>query len=105
VSDRGVAPERTDLAWERTGLGVLGVAGLLAHRALISGRTAFLVAAGVAALMGLLVLGRLGPARYRELTAGVAAGTRVVAPRRLGVLTGMVVLTAVVAAAAILTPR
>ena len=34
MSDRGAAPERTDLAWQRTGLGILAVAGLLGHRAL-----------------------------------------------------------------------
>ncbi|UOX99850.1 DUF202 domain-containing protein [Blastococcus sp. PRF04-17] len=104
MTDQGVAPERTDLAWQRTGLGILGAAGLLAHRALISDRAVFLVAAGVVALAGLAVLGGLAPVRYRRLTRGVAAGARVVAPRALGVLTGLVVLTAVVAAAAILTP-
>jgi putative membrane protein len=100
MSDRGTARERTDLAWQRTGLGILGVAGLLAHRALISGRPAFVVAAGLVALTGLAVLGLLAPSRHRQLTSDAG-----VAPRSLGVVTGMVVLCAAVAAAAILTPR
>ncbi len=62
----GVAAERTDLAWQRTGVGILAVAGLLAHRALISAWGALLVAAGVTALVGLAVLARWrrsGPVR------------------------------------------
>ena len=53
--------ERTDLAWQRTGLGLLSVGGLLGARALGNHLPALLVVAGVAALLGLLVLGVLTP--------------------------------------------
>jgi putative membrane protein len=89
-------PERTALAWQRTGLGVLGVAGLLGHRAVEEERPVLLVLAGAAALLGLVVLGGLAPVRYRDVRGRVAAGTGA---------TATVVLVATLAAAAVLTPR
>ena len=98
-------PERTALAWQRTGLGVLAVAGLIAHDAVRQGEPVLLVVAGVAALLGLGVLGGLAPVRYRDVRRRVAAGTGAAAPRLLAGVTATVVLVAAVAAVAVLTPR
>jgi putative membrane protein len=97
-------PERTALAWQRTGLGVLAVAGLLAHRAAEEERRVLLVLAGAAGLLGLL-LGVLAPVRYRDVRRRVAAGTGVSAPRLVVVATATVLVVAAVAAVAVLTPR
>ena len=93
--------ERTALAWQRTGLGALAVAGLLGHRALHTDRPALLVAAGVAALLGLAVLGVLAPLRYRQVQRQVARGGAVCFPWVARAATGVVVLTALAAAAAV----
>ncbi len=98
-------PERTALAWQRTGLGILAVAGLLGHGAVRDGRPAILVAAGVAAVVSLAVLGGLAPVRYREVRREVAAGNGVAAPRLVAGLTATVLLVSAVAAVAVLTPR
>jgi putative membrane protein len=98
-------PERTALAWQRTGLGVMAVAGLLGHRALESEQPVHLVVAGLAALLGLGLLGGLAPVRYRQVRNGLP--TETVAPHR-GVALGAtlaVVATAVAALVAVLTPR
>ena len=100
-----MAAERTDLSWQRTGLGILAVAGLLAHRSLVSGRAPLLVAAGVAALAGFAVVGVLAPARFRQGRRRLAAGTGMATPGLVGLATAAVVLVSLVAAAAILTPR
>lgn len=89
--------ERTDLAWQRTGLGLVSVGGLLGARALKSSAPALLVVAGGALVTGLAVLGVLAPLRRRMLRPGHAA-----APRALGALTSAVVLVAVAAGAAVL---
>jgi putative membrane protein len=104
VSDPSpVSPvERTELSWQRTGLGLLSVGGLLAARALHGGATALLVVAGVAALIGLAVLGLLTPFRYRLLQRRLRAGDGAAAPGVLAVVTGAVVLVAVAAAVAVL---
>jgi putative membrane protein len=94
-------PERTALAWQRTGLGVLAVGGLVAHAALMSGRASLVVLAGVVALLGLVVLGALAPLRYRQVRRSVAEGTGAVAGRTIAVVTGLVLLTAAAATAAV----
>jgi putative membrane protein len=98
-------PERTALAWQRTGLGVLGVAGLLAHRALESGRPGALVLAGMTALLGLGVLGGLAPIRYRQVRQRIARGAGAAAPGLVLAVTVTVVLAGVATAVAVLTPR
>jgi putative membrane protein len=95
-------PERTALAWQRTGLGILAVAGLLGHRAVRDEDPAALVTAGLAALVGLGVLGGLAPLRYRR-PGGRRAGS--VSESLARAVTGAVVLVAVLAAVAILTRR
>ena len=86
-------PERTALAWQRTGLGVLAVGGLLAHGALTGHRVALVVLAGVVALLALAVLGRLAPLRYRQVRATVASGTGADAARAVATVAGVVLLT------------
>jgi len=98
-------PERTALAWQRTGLGVLAVAGLLGHRAVEEERPVLLVLAGAAALLGLAVLGALAPARYRGIRRTVAAGTGAVASRAAGWATAVVLLVGALAAVAVALPR
>lgn len=94
----GVPEERTDLAWQRTGLGVLAVAALLGHRAVVAGRPEFLPGAVVAALLGVVLLGGPGSPRHRR--RGPAAGLRNAAGA-----TTVVVLVAVAAAVAVAVPR
>jgi putative membrane protein len=96
-------PERTALAWQRTGLGVLAVAGLLGHRALHTESSVLLVAAGVVALLGLAVLGALAPLRYRQVRAWVERGRAVCDPWVARAVTATVLLTAVAAAVAVLS--
>jgi putative membrane protein len=96
-------PERTALAWQRTGLGVMAVAGLLGHRALEQHSAVALVLAGLVALLGLGILGGLAPVRYRQVRTR-AAGS-VSAPRLLTAVTAAVVLAALAAVVAVLTPR
>lgn len=96
-------PERTALAWQRTGLGVLAIAGLVGHRALEDSSAGLLVVAGVTALLALGVLGALAPVRYRDIQRRGTSTTA--APRLLAAVTAAVVLAALAAAIAILTPR
>jgi putative membrane protein len=96
--------ERTALAWQRTGLGVLAVAGLLAHHAVHGERPVLLVLAGAAALLGLAVLGAMAPVRYRDVRRAVEADAGASAPRLVAGVTAIVVLVGVVAALAVVTP-
>jgi putative membrane protein len=97
-------PERTALAWQRTGLGIMAVAGLLAHRALESEQPVHLAVAGVTALFGLSLLGWLAPLRYRQVRRGLPTGT--VAPPHGVALAATLAVVAASAAAlvAVLTP-
>ena len=107
MSDRlDVSPtERTDLAWQRTGLGLLSVGGLLGARALSRHAPALLVVAAGSALIGLGVLGVLAPIRYRALERRRQLGHDVAAPGAVAVLTTAVVLVAAMAGVAVaLTP-
>jgi putative membrane protein len=100
-------PERTALAWQRTGLGVLAVGGLVSHGALQTSSPALLVVAGATALLGLAVLGGLAPVRYRLLRRRLTSGEPMSAPRLLAAATLAVLLTAVAAGitVATLAPR
>jgi putative membrane protein len=94
--------ERTDLAWQRTGLGLVSVAGLLGFRAFSTGTAALLVVAGVAGLLGIGVLGVLTPARYRLLQRRRAAGLGVAAPGAVAAVTVAVALVAVAGLGAVI---
>jgi putative membrane protein len=96
---------RTDFAWQRTGLGLLSVGGLLGARALSRQVPALLVVAGLAALLGLAVLGVLTPLRYRLLKRHRAAGEPVAAPGAMAAVTLAVVAVSVAAGAAIVLAR
>jgi putative membrane protein len=100
----GVPAERTDLAWQRTGLGILAVAGLIGHRAVGSGRPALLVVAGVTALAGLGVLGGLAPARARFVRRRRIEGADVSARRSVTAVTAAVVAICLAAAVAVTVP-
>jgi putative membrane protein len=95
-------PERTALAWQRTGLGLLAVSGLLAHAALSLGRTALIVLACFVALTGLAVLGGLAPLRYRQVRRTVAAGEGAPAGRAVAAVTAIVGLAAGIALVGVL---
>jgi putative membrane protein len=84
--------ERTSLAWERTGLGVVGVAALLAHVGFTAAWAVTLVLG-----IGLLVLASV---RLRRITAGIARHE--VAPAR-GPVLGLTLVLLVVAALAAAT--
>jgi putative membrane protein len=74
-------PERTALAWQRTGLGMMAVAGLLAHGAVERQNPVLLATAGAAALLALAVLGGFAPVRYRQVRRTVEAGTAMQPPQ------------------------
>ena len=90
-------PARTALAWQRTGLSLLLVAGLLARAAAVHGVLLAVVPAAVVAGAGLAVLGVLGPRRQRATQAVAGTGADARAPRTAALATGLVVLTAVCA--------
>jgi putative membrane protein len=102
----GTQPERTALAWQRTGLGVLAVGGLVSHGALKEASPLLVVVAGATALLGLAVLGGLAPVRYRRLQqpatdvrGGAGVPGLLLAATAIVVLTGVAALVAVLAAA------
>jgi putative membrane protein len=98
-------PARTALAWQRTGLGLLLVAGLLARSAAVRDELLLVVPAAVVAVAGLVVLGVLGPRRQRSTDAAARTGRDVRSPGAAAVATGLVVLTAVCALGAELAVR
>lgn len=98
-------PERTALAWQRTGLSVLAIAALLGHGAARSGRPILLVVAGTVALLGLGVLGGLAPARRRQLHRMPTGGVDAVAPHLVAAVTTVVALVGLASAGAALTLR
>ena len=100
-------PQRTVLSWQRTGLGVLAVAALLARAAAAGDAPVRLAVAGGVALLGLGVLGGLTPLRARALGRALSRGRGhgVAVPQLALVLTGVVLAVAGAALAAVLSPR
>jgi putative membrane protein len=96
---------RTSLAWQRTGLGLIGVAALIGGRAFSAGVPSLLVTAGAAGLLGAGILGVLTPLRHRLLERRRAVGEDVAAPGAVAFITVAVVLVAVAAVVAILLAR
>lgn len=106
MTARETQPERTALSWQRTGLGVLAVAALLARGAAVTGGAPIrIAAAGAVALLGLAVLGVLAPLRARALQRAVRGGTPVAAPRMVLAATAVVVAAAAAGLVAVLSPR
>ena len=93
---------RTVLAWQRTGLGVLAVAGLLLRTAVDRDALPVAAVATVVALAGLVVLGVLSRRRAvsAQRAADLAADAR--APRQATLATGLVLLTGGCALVAVL---
>lgn len=86
--DYVAAAERTALAWERTGFGIVSVGALLVHDSRENGRAAqFLVGIAVMGL-GAMVSVLVAPARYRRVMTDVRAG-RSPFPGRLVLLVGV----------------
>ena len=98
-------PERTALAWQRTGLGMMVVAGLLGHGAVERQDPVLLATAGAAALLALAVLGGFAPVRYRQVRRAVDAGTGAVEPPRGAAATAAVTVIALVALLSLLILR
>jgi hypothetical protein len=101
----GTQAARTALAWQRAGLGVLLVAGLLARSAAVRGQVLLVVPAAVVAVAGLVVLGVLGTRRQRDSDVAARTGGDARAPRAAALVTGLVVLAALCALAVDLLPR
>jgi putative membrane protein len=103
VLDVVAAAERTALAWERTGFGMVGVGALLVH----DGRSRV---AAAPLVLGMVVMG-LGaatcvvgaPRRYRGISEELRAG-RPPLPRRTPRLLASAVVLMALAAAALLQP-
>jgi putative membrane protein len=99
-------PERTALAWQRTGLGILAVAGLIGHGAVARHNAVLLAVAGGGGLVGLAVLGGLAPLRYRAVRRLLAAtGHGRSAPGLAAAATAAVAMAGLAALVAVLTLR
>jgi putative membrane protein len=105
VTVQETQPERTVLSWQRTGLGVLAVSGLLARTAATGDAPVRLAVAGGVALLGLGVLGGLAPLRARALQRALGRGRGVAVPLLALVVTAVVLAVAGAALAAVLSPR
>jgi putative membrane protein len=95
-------PERTGLAWQRTALGVLAIAGLVAHGAFLGGDPLLLLLAGGMALLGLVLLGAVAPLRYRRLQRAVAEGRSPVGARPVALAVTVALVAAVGGGVAVL---
>jgi putative membrane protein len=96
---------RTALSWQRTGLSLLLVAGLLARGAAVHGELLLVVPTSVVAVAALVVLGVLGPRRRRNGDVAARAGGDARAPRAAAAATGLTVLAALCALVAELLLR
>lgn len=98
VLDVVAAAERTALAWERTGFGLVGVGALLVHDAR-SRAAVSQVALGVAVIVaGATTSVVVAPRRYRCIASEVRAGHTPLRRRSTRLLTAVVVLVAAASA-------
>jgi putative membrane protein len=102
---RDTQAERTALAWQRTALGVIGVASLLGHRAVTGGHPTLLLPAGACALMGVVLLSGVGAVRDRQVRDAVARDEPVPTARLVQFATTVVVVVAVAAAVSVVVGR
>jgi uncharacterized membrane protein YidH (DUF202 family) len=93
-------PARTALAWQRTGLGMLLVAGLLARSAVLHEELLLVLPTAVVALAGLAVLGVVASRRQRAAQAAAAVHGDARASGAVRLATALVVLTGACALAA-----
>lgn len=92
-------PARTALAWQRTGLGLLVVGGLLGRGAAQHRQLALLVPTTIVACAALLILGVLTPHRQRTSQEAAHADGDGRAPRAAALTTAFVVLAGLCALA------
>jgi uncharacterized membrane protein YidH (DUF202 family) len=102
---RGLQPERTALAWQRTTLGLLGNGGLFALRSEVVGRRSAADYVVVAALLALAVASAIAGRRRELLLASATLPSRL-SPHREVALIGwsMAVVCAGVAVVLALVP-
>jgi putative membrane protein len=102
---RETQPERTALSWTRVALGVVAVAALIAHRAVVGGHPWLLVPAGGCALLGVALVSGVGAARDRDVRDRASRDEPVAAPGLAVLATAVVVVVAAVAALSVLVGR
>lgn len=92
--DPGLQPQRTTLAWTRTGIGAAALTGILIRNATTSGAVIDIVAATFAgaAALSILVFARL---RRDQIHAAVAAGASPLARAAIPAVTVLVSGTAI----------
>ena len=105
TAPRETQPERTALSWTRTALGVVAVAALIAHRAVVGGHPGVLVPVGICALLGVALAAGVGGARDRRVRALASRDEAVADPRIAALATAVVVLVGAVAAVSVLVAR
>ena len=93
---------RTNLAWQRTGLGPIAIAALIGARAFNTGATSLLLIAGAAGLFGAGVLGVLTPLRLQPAPAAARGRGRRRGAGSDRFITAAVVLIGVLAGVAVL---
>ena len=98
-------PQRTALAWQRTALGVVAVAALMGHRAVVGRHPALLLLAGACALLGVVLVSAVAAVRQRTVHEAVSGGRPVVAPHLLRLATTVVVLVGLAAATSVVVGR
>jgi uncharacterized membrane protein YidH (DUF202 family) len=98
--DPGLQPQRTTLAWTRTGIGCAALTGILIRHAVLTKRAVDITAATLAALatVSVLVLGRL---RRQQIRAALERGLSPAVPRAVAGLTLLVCLAAIAVTAGI----
>ena len=102
TDDPGLQPQRTTLAWTRTGIGCAALTGILIRHAVLTGRAIDIAGAALAATttVVVLVLGRrrrkqisdrLATGRSPVTHHGVAAVTVLICAAAIAVISGVVV--------------
>ncbi len=105
TAPRETQPERTALSWTRTALGVVAVAALIGHRAIVGGHPWLLVPAGGCALLGVALVTGIGAVRDERVRDRAARDEAVADPRLAVLATAVVVVVGVVAAVSVLVGR
>ncbi len=97
VLDVVAAAERTALAWERTGFGLVGVGALIVHDSRSASSPGPLVLGVAVMVLGAATSVVLAPRRYRRITSDVRAGDTPVLGRSawlVAIVVGLVAVTA-----------